>query len=157
MLPIVIRNSSAACAHGGTIHIDRMSEDLSSYSHIVLDHFQNPRNFGDIEHPDGVAEVGAASCGDIMRLSLRIRGERIEEARFRTYGCGPAIASSSITTELVRGRTVAEAQDLSSQQIMEALGGLPPAKLHCTILAEETLKAALANYHQSHPGAKARQ
>src|SRR5688572_26483137 len=129
-----------------------MSEDLSSYSQIVLDHFRNPRNFGDVEQPDGAAEVGAASCGDIMRLTLRIRGERIEEARFRTYGCGPAIASSSITTELVRGRTVAEALALSSQQIMDALGGLPPAKLHCTLLAEETLKAALANYRQNRPG-----
>lgn len=133
-----------------------MSEDLSSYSQVVLDHFQNPRNFGDIEQPDGVAEVGAASCGDIMRLSLRIRDERIEEARFRTYGCGPAIASSSIMTELVRGRSVADALNLSSQQIMDALGGLPPAKLHCTILAEETLKAALANYRQGRSQAAAR-
>ena len=126
-----------------------MSEDLSSYSAVVRDHFMNPRNFGDVENPEATAEVGAASCGDIMRLSLRIRGGRIEEARFRTYGCGPAIASSSMTTELLKGCTIQEARQLSSAKINEALGGLPPTKMHCTILAEEAIKAALNNYRLS--------
>ena len=123
-----------------------MSEDLSFYSPAVLDHFLNPRNLGDIAHPDGFAEVGAAACGDIMRISLRITNGRIDQAQFRTYGCGPAIASSSITTELIQGRTVDEARGLTSQQIMAALGGLPPAKVHCSILAEEAVKAALGDY-----------
>jgi nitrogen fixation NifU-like protein len=125
-----------------------MSEDLSNYSPAVQDHFLNPRNLGDIEQPDGIAEVGAAACGDIMRISLRIKNGRIDHAQFRTYGCGPAIASSSMTTELLKGRTLEEARALTSQQIMQALGGLPPAKAHCTILAEEAVKAALTDYNK---------
>jgi len=129
-----------------------MSAQTSPYSSVILDHFLNPRNAGDLEGANGVGEVGAVACGDIMRISLRIRDGRIEEARFRTFGCGSAIASSSVTTELVMGRTVEEARQLTSQDILEALGGLPPAKIHCSTLAEEALKAALDDYdHQRGP------
>jgi nitrogen fixation NifU-like protein len=116
-----------------------------------MDHFMNPRNMGDLKDADGVGEVGAAACGDIMKISLKIKGGRIEDARFKTFGCGSAIASSSMATELIKGRTIEEALNFSNQEVVDALGGLPPVKIHCSVLAEEALKAALEDYVKRNP------
>lgn len=115
---------------------------------LVLDHFMNPRNIGDVSEPDGVGEVGAASCGDVVRISFKVQAGKIVEARFRTYGCGTAIACSSMATELIQGRTIEEAGQLSKEQVSRAFGGLPATKAHCPILAEEAVKAAVADYHR---------
>jgi nitrogen fixation NifU-like protein len=120
-----------------------------------MEHFMNPRNMGDIKDADGVGEVGAAACGDIMKISLKIKDGKIEDARFKTFGCGSAIASSSMATELIKGRTVEEARNFSNQEVVDALGGLPPVKIHCSVLAEEALKAALDDYLKRHPEAAA--
>ncbi|HUR46561.1 MAG TPA: iron-sulfur cluster assembly scaffold protein [Candidatus Saccharimonadales bacterium] len=122
-----------------------MSEP-ASYSDRILEHFLNPRNVGVMLDADGVGEVGAAAFGDVMRLSLRIKENRIADARFQTFGCGTAIAASSATTELLKGRTVEEALKFSNQEVIDALGGMPPEKLHCSTLAEEAVKAALNDY-----------
>ena len=121
------------------------------YSDKVMDHFSNPRNVGEIENADGVGEVGNASCGDIMKISLKIKDGKIEEARFKTFGCGSAIASSSMATELIKGRSIDEVMNFSNQEVVDALGGLPPVKIHCSVLAEEALKAALEDYLKKHP------
>ena len=118
----------------------------TAYSQLVLDHFLNPRNVGEVKDADGVGEVGAAAFGDVMKISLKVRGERIAEARFQTFGCGTAIAASSVTTELITGRTLEEAKQFSNQEVIDALGGLPPEKVHCSMLAEEAVRAALKNY-----------
>ncbi len=120
----------------------------TAYSQLVLDHFLNPRNVGEVKDADGVGEVGAAAFGDVMKISLKVRGERIAEARFQTFGCGTAIAASSVTTELITGRTLEEAKQFSNQEVIDALGGLPPEKVHCSMLAEEAVRAALKNYWQ---------
>jgi nitrogen fixation NifU-like protein len=111
----------------------------------------NPRNMGDVKDADGIGEVGAAACGDIMKISLKIKDGKIEDARFKTFGCGSAIASSSMATELIKGRTIDEAMNFSNQEVVDALGGLPPVKIHCSVLAEEALKAALEDYLKKHP------
>jgi nitrogen fixation NifU-like protein len=116
------------------------------YSDKVMDHFMNPRNMGEIEDADGVGEVGNPACGDVMKLFLKIENDRIVDVKFQTFGCGAAIASSSMTTELIKGKTIDEALKLSNQAVAEALGGLPPAKEHCSVLAEDALKAALEDY-----------
>lgn len=121
------------------------NQDISA-NPLVLDHFLNPRNVGDLSHPDGVGEVGAASCGDVVRISILVRDGRIAQAAFRTYGCGTAIACSSMATELITGRTLEEASRLSNADVSTAFGGLPATKAHCSILAEEAIKAALADY-----------
>lgn len=123
------------------------------YNDIVMDHFMNPRNMGDITDADGVGEVGAAACGDIMKISLKIQDGKIQDARFKTFGCGSAIASSSMATELIKGRTLEEARNFSNQEVVDALGGLPPVKIHCSVLAEEALKTALEDYIKKHPEA----
>lgn len=128
-----------------------MSDTYTLYNPTVMDHFMNPRNMGDLKDADGVGEVGAAACGDIMKISLKIRDGRIEDARFKTFGCGSAIASSSMATELIKGRTIEEAMSFSNQEVVNALGGLPPVKIHCSVLAEEALKAALEDYVKRHP------
>ena len=128
-----------------------MSETYTLYNETVMEHFMNPRNMGDIKYADGVGEVGAAACGDIMKISLRIKDGKIEDARFKTFGCGSAIASSSMATELIKGRTIDEAMNFSNQEVVDALGGLPPVKIHCSVLAEEALKAALEDYVKKHP------
>ena len=127
-----------------------MSDDLAA-NPLVQDHFLNPRNVGDLPEADGVGEVGAASCGDVVRVGIKVRDNRIAEARFRTYGCGTAIACSSMVTELIRGRTVDEAAQLTNQQVSEAFGGLPATKAHCSILAEEAVRAAIADYRKKPP------
>ncbi len=111
----------------------------------------NPRNMGDLKEADGIGEVGAAACGDIMKISIKIKDGKIEDARFKTFGCGSAIASSSMATELIKGRTIEEAMNFSNQEVVDALGGLPPVKIHCSVLAEEALKAALEDYVKKHP------
>ena len=129
-----------------------MAEEYSLYNPTVMDHFLNPRNMGDLEDADGIGEVGAAACGDIMKISLKIGSDgRISDARFKTFGCGSAIASSSMATELVKGKTIEEAMQLSNKNVVDALGGLPPVKIHCSVLAEEAIKAALDDYLKRHP------
>ena len=123
-----------------------MKKEYTLYNETVMDHFLNPRNMGDVSEADGVGEVGAAACGDIMKISLKIRDGKIEDARFKTFGCGSAIASSSMATELIKGRTLEEAKNFSNQEVVDALGGLPPVKIHCSVLAEEALKAAIEDY-----------
>lgn len=117
------------------------------YSEKVMDHFNNPRNVGELEQPSGVGTVGNAKCGDIMRIYLDIDDEGIiREAKFKTFGCGAAVATSSMATELVKGKTVKEALQVTNKAVMEALDGLPPAKVHCSLLAEEAIHAALWDY-----------
>lgn len=116
------------------------------YSEKVMDHFRHPRNVGILEHPDGVGEVGNAKCGDIMKMYLKIKDDVIEDAKFKTFGCGAAIATSSMATVLVKGKTVQEALKVTNKAVMEALDGLPPVKVHCSLLAEEAIHAALWDY-----------
>ena len=119
-----------------------------NYSEKVMDHFLNPRNVGEIEDADGVGEVGNAVCGDIMKVYLKIEDGIITDAKFKTFGCGSAIATSSMATEMIKGKSVEEALKLSNKAVVEALDGLPPAKLHCSVLAEEAVKAALVDYYK---------
>lgn len=118
------------------------------YTDKVLDHFSNPRNIGEIENADGVGEVGNAKCGDIMRMYLKIDGDIITDVKFKTFGCGAAIATSSIATEMIKGKTIDEALKLTNKSVMDLLDGLPPAKVHCSILAEQAVKAALTDYYK---------
>ena len=120
---------------------------MALYSEKVMDHFRNPRNVGTIENADGVGEVGNAKCGDIMKIYLKIRDGVIEDVKFETFGCGSAIASSSMATEMIKGKPVSEAMALTNQAVAEALDGLPAHKLHCSVLAEEAIKAALKDYY----------
>jgi nitrogen fixation NifU-like protein len=131
------------------------TKEYTLYNDTVMDHFLNPRNMGDVQEADGVGEVGAAACGDIMKISLKIRDGKIEDARFKTFGCGSAIASSSMATELIKGRTLEEAKNFSNQEVVDALGGLPPVKIHCSVLAEEALKAAIEDYESKQSAAPA--
>lgn len=120
------------------------------YSEKVMDHFLNPRNVGQIENASGVGEVGNAKCGDIMKIFLDIEDEIIKDVKFQTFGCGSAIASSSMATEMVKGKTIHEALELTNKAVAEALDGLPPVKMHCSVLAEQAIKAALIDYAQKH-------
>ena len=116
------------------------------YSEKVMDHFANPRNVGEIENADGVGEVGNAKCGDIMKMYLKIDNGIITDVKFKTFGCGAAVATSSMATEMIKGKSVEEALKLTNKAVMEALGGLPPVKVHCSLLAEEAIHAALWDY-----------
>ena len=120
---------------------------MALYTETVMDHFTHPRNVGEIPDADGVGEVGNAKCGDIMKMYLKIKDNRIEDAKFETFGCGSAIASSSMATELIKGKTIEEALAVTNKQVVDALGGLPAYKLHCSVLAEESIKAAVKNYY----------
>ena len=122
------------------------------YSEKVMDHFQHPRNVGEIEDASGVGTVGNAKCGDIMRMFLDIDDEThiIKECTFKTFGCGAAVATSSMATEMVKGKTIEEAMQITNKAVMEALDGLPPVKVHCSLLAEEAIHAALWDYAQKH-------
>jgi len=124
-----------------------MGEVNSLYSEQVMDHFHNPRNAGGMENPDGTGRVGNPICGDIMELYIRVNNGIITEARFKTLGCGAAIATSSMVTEMVRGLPIEEALQISNKAVAEALGGLPSVKMHCSMLAEEALKAAIEDYY----------
>ena len=123
-----------------------MSDASSQYSQKVMDHFRNPRNIGEIENPDGVGHVGNPVCGDIMELYIKVDDGTIVDAKFKTFGCGAAIATSSIVTELVKGKDIKEALKISNKAVAEALDGLPPLKMHCSVLAEEALKSAIEDY-----------
>lgn len=116
------------------------------YTEKVMDHFANPRNVGELENPDGVGEVGNAKCGDIMRIYLDIKGDVIKDVKFKTFGCGAAVATSSMVTEMVKGKTIDEAMVISNAAVAEALGGLPATKMHCSNLAADALHAAIENY-----------
>lgn len=116
------------------------------YSEKVMDHFMNPRNSGVIENPDGYGKVGSPSCGDVMEIFLKIEGDIIKDVKFRTFGCASAIATSSISTEMILEKDVTEALELTNKAVAEALDGLPPAKMHCSVLAEEAIKAAIEDY-----------
>lgn len=120
---------------------------MAFYTETVMDHFMNPRNVGSIENADGVGEVGNAKCGDIMKMYLKIENDVITDVKFETFGCGSAIASSSMATEMVKGKTIEQALAVTNRQVVEALGGLPPHKLHCSVLAEESIKAAVKDYY----------
>ena len=120
---------------------------MALYSEKVMDHFRNPRNVGVIENADGVGEVGNAKCGDIMKIYLKIENDTIVDVKFETFGCGSAIASSSMATEMIKGKKISEALELSNKAVAEALDGLPPAKMHCSVLAEEAIKSAVKDYY----------
>ncbi len=117
------------------------------YTQQVMDHFENPRNVGELQDANGVGEVGNAKCGDIMKMFLKIENGIIVDVRFKTYGCASAIATSSIATEMIKGQPIEDALKLSNKAVVEALGGLPPHKIHCSVLAEQAIKMALADYY----------
>ncbi len=117
------------------------------YTEKVMDHFTNPRNVGELENPDGVGEVGNAKCGDIMKMYIKVSGDVITDISFKTFGCGAAIATSSIATEMIKGKTIEEALTLTNKAVVTALEGLPPAKVHCSVLAEQAIKTTIADYY----------
>ena len=127
---------------------------MALYSEKVMDHFRNPRNVGVIEDADGVGEVGNAKCGDIMKMYLKIDGDIVTDAKFETFGCGSAIASSSMATELIIGKPISQVRELTNKAVAEALDGLPAYKMHCSVLAEEAIKNALDDYYSRHPEIK---
>ena len=116
------------------------------YSQKVMDHFTNPRNVGDVENPDGIGEVGNPTCGDMMRITIKVDNNIITDIKFKTFGCGAAIATSSMVTELVKGKSLEEALDVSNKEVADELGGLPKVKMHCSVLAEDGIKAAVEDY-----------
>jgi nitrogen fixation NifU-like protein len=121
---------------------------MALYSEKVMDHFKNPRNVGVIADADGIGEVGNAKCGDIMKIYLKIENDIIVDVKFETFGCGSAIASSSMATELIKGKPISDALTLTNKAVVEALDGLPPHKIHCSVLAEEAIKKALKDYYE---------
>ena len=121
---------------------------MALYSDKVMDHFQNPRNVGKIDDADGIGEVGNAKCGDIMRMYIKVKDGIITDCKFNTFGCGSAIATSSMATELIKGKSVEDALKLSNQAVVEALDGLPAHKIHCSVLAEEAVKSAVQDYYE---------
>ena len=123
-----------------------MRDVWSLYSDKVMEHFKNPRNVGEIENPDGIGHVGNPVCGDIMELYIKVNNNTIVDAKFKTFGCGAAIATSSMVTEMVKGKSIEEALEISNRAVAEALDGLPPIKMHCSVLAEEALKSAIDDY-----------
>ena len=118
------------------------------YSEKVMDHFKNPRNVGEIENADGIGEVGNVKCGDIMKIYIKVDEGIITDVKFKTFGCGSAIASSSMATEMIKGKSIEDALELTNKAVVEALDGLPPAKVHCSVLAEEAVKAAILDYYK---------
>ena len=118
------------------------------YSEKVMDHFRNPRNLGKMDDADGIGEVGNAKCGDIMKMYIKVKDGIIEDVKFNTFGCGSAIASSSMATEMIKGKSIDDALELSNKAVVEALDGLPTHKIHCSVLAEEAIKAALVDYYK---------
>ncbi len=127
---------------------------MALYSEKVMDHFRNPRNVGVIEDADAVGEVGNAKCGDIMKMYFRIEGDTLADVKFETFGCGSAIASSSMATELIKGKPLSEVAQLTNKAVAEALDGLPDYKMHCSVLAEEAIQSALEDYYTKHPEKK---
>lgn len=127
-----------------------MSKDdmLGPYSEKVMDHFMNPRNMGEIKDADAVGTVGNPACGDVMRLYLKVKDDKVSDAKFKTFGCGAAIATSSMATEMIKGKTVDESLKITNEAVAEALDGLPPNKMHCSVLAQEAIEAAINNYKE---------
>ena len=123
---------------------------MALYTQTVMDHFMHPRNVGEIADADGVGEVGNAKCGDIMKIYLKIDDDKISDVKFETFGCGSAIASSSMATELIKGKPLSQALELTNKAVAEALDGLPPVKMHCSVLAEEAVRAAVKDYYDRH-------
>ncbi len=123
---------------------------MSMYSEKVMEHFRNPRNVGEIDDADGVGEVGNAACGDIMKIFLKVKDDVIEDIKFQTFGCGSAIATSSMVTEIVMGKTIEEAEQVTNKAVAEALDGLPPTKMHCSNLAADALHDAIRDYREKH-------
>ncbi len=121
---------------------------MALYSEKVMDHFENPRNVGKLEDADGIGEVGNAKCGDIMRMYIKVKDNIITDVKFNTFGCGSAIATSSMATELIKGKPIEEALELSNKAVVEALDGLPAYKLHCSVLAEQAVRAAVIDYYE---------
>ena len=119
-----------------------------AYSEKVMDHFQHPRNVGKMDDADGVGEVGNAKCGDIMKIYIKVKDDIITDIKFNTFGCGSAIAASSMATEMIKGKPISQALELTNKAVVEALDGLPPAKIHCSVLAEEAVKAAIDDYYK---------
>ena len=119
-----------------------------AYSEKVMDHFQHPRNVGKMDDADGVGEVGNAKCGDIMKIYIKVKDDIINDIKFNTFGCGSAIAASSMATEMIKGKPISQALELTNKAVVEALDGLPPAKIHCSVLAEEAVKAAIDDYYK---------
>ena len=117
------------------------------YSDKVLDHFSAPRNVGELPDADGIGEVGSPACGDIMKMYIKVDGDIISDVKFKTFGCGAAIATSSLATEMIKGKSINEALGLSNKAVIEALEGLPPAKIHCSVLAEQAIKSAISDYY----------
>jgi len=128
-----------------------MTDPWSLYNDKVMEHFRNPRNVGGMENPDGVGRVGDPICGDVMELYIKVKDGIIVDAKFKTFGCAAAIATSSMVTDMVKGKNVEEALKISNKTVVEALDGLPPAKVHCSVLAEDALKAAIENYLNNSP------
>ena len=126
-------------------------EDTTMYSEKVMDHFSNPRNVGEIEDASGTGTVGNAKCGDIMKMDIKVENGIIVDVKFKTFGCGAAIATSSMATEMVKGKTIDEALALTNKAVAEALDGLPPVKMHCSMLAEQAIHAAVEDYKKKHP------
>lgn len=118
------------------------------YSDMVMDHFMHPRNVGEIPDADGIGNVGNPVCGDVMRMYIKVKNSIIVDAKFKTFGCGAAISTSSMVTEMVKGKSIEEALEISNHAVAEALGGLPPVKMHCSVLAEQALRSALADYYK---------
>ena len=126
-----------------------MSNDMNGpYSEKVMDHFMNPRNMGDIKDADAVGTVGNPACGDVMRLYIKVEGDKIADAKFKTFGCGAAIATSSMATEMIKDKTLEEASKVTNETVAEALDGLPANKMHCSVLAQEAIEAAIKNYKE---------
>ncbi len=125
---------------------------MPNYSSRVMEHFKNPRNVGEIENADGIGHIGNPVCGDVMELYIQVKDNIIQDVKFKTFGCGAAIATSSMVTELVKGKTIEEALKISNRSVVDALDGLPPAKLHCSVLAEDALKAAIDDYLKKSTG-----
>ncbi len=120
---------------------------MMGYSEKVMDHFSNPRNVGELSDADGVGEVGNPKCGDIMKMYIKVENDVITDVKFKTFGCGAAIATSSMATELIKGKTIKEALELTNKAVLDALDGLPPVKVHCSVLAEQAIKSAIADYY----------
>lgn len=129
-----------------------MAYNLKEYSPEVMEHYSNPRNVGEIEDPDGTGVVGNPACGDVMKLTIKVRDGKIVDAKFKTFGCGAAIATSSMVTELVKGKSIDEALQITNKTVADALGGLPKIKMHCSVLAEDALKAAIEEYRNKQEG-----
>jgi nitrogen fixation NifU-like protein len=127
---------------------------MEEYSNKVMDHFMNPRNVGEIPDADGVGQVGNPVCGDIMKMYLKIENNIITDVKFKTFGCGAAVATSSMATELIKGKTIEEALEITNKAVAEALDGLPPIKMHCSNLAEQAIKAAIEDYKKKNESAK---